>query len=55
MAQAGGTAELVRIPEGEMERYRRGKPVGSRFGGYGELELSAWMRKLDREDPGYRA
>ena len=52
-AQAGGTAELTRIPEDVMEQYRKGKPVGARFGHYGDLELAAWMRKLDRDEPDY--
>jgi len=54
MAQAGGTAELNRIPETLLEQYRSGKPVSMRFAGYGEMELGAWMRRLDREEPDYR-
>jgi len=54
MAQAGGTAELNRIPENLLEGYRQGKPVSLRFAGYGEMELGAWMRRLDREEPDYR-
>ncbi len=52
-AQSGGAA-LSLIPEETMEDYRADKPVGIRFGGYGALELAAWMRKLDREEPGFR-
>ncbi len=53
-AQAGG-AELALIPEETMEVYRRERPVGTRFAGYGDLELAAWMRKLDREEPDFRS
>ena len=48
LAQAGGQAEVIRIPSSIVERTRSQKPVGTRFGGYGQLELGAWMRKLDR-------
>lgn len=53
-AQAGGRAELALISGDTMQEYQRDVPVGTRFGGFGALELAAWMRKLDREDPGYR-
>ncbi|MDP6565765.1 MAG: class II aldolase/adducin family protein [Alphaproteobacteria bacterium] len=53
-ARAGG-AELALIPEAVMAEYRRDKPVGSRFGGFGALELAAWMRKLDRQEPDFRS
>ena len=52
-AQAGGNAKVTRIPDDVMAQYRKGKPVGARFGHYGDLELAAWMRKLDREQPDY--
>jgi ribulose-5-phosphate 4-epimerase/fuculose-1-phosphate aldolase len=48
LAQAGGQGEVVRIPSEIVEHTRAQKPVGSRFGGYGQIELAAWMRKLDR-------
>mgnify|MGYP001201245808 CR=1 FL=1 len=32
----------------------RGLEVMMRSGGYGGLELAAWLRRLDRVDPGYR-
>ena len=48
LAQAGGQAEVVRIPADIVAHTRAQKPVGSRFGGYGQIELAAWMRKLDR-------
>ncbi len=53
-AQAGGTSELSLIDAGTMKKYQRDVPVGTRYGGYGALELAAWMRKLDREQPDYR-
>ncbi|MFT5391432.1 MAG: ribulose-5-phosphate 4-epimerase/fuculose-1-phosphate aldolase [Gammaproteobacteria bacterium] len=53
-AQAGGRAELNVIDAKRMEQFQVGKPEGERFGGYGEIELAAWMRKLDRECPEFR-
>lgn len=55
LAQAGGQAEVVKIPSEIVTKTRAQKPVGTRFGGYGELELAAWMRKLDREGADFRA
>ncbi|MBT5896683.1 MAG: class II aldolase/adducin family protein [Rhodospirillaceae bacterium] len=53
-AQAGGNGELALIPEDTMEGYQQDRPVGTRFGGYGCLELAVWIRKLDREEPEFR-
>ena len=53
-AQAGGSADLALIDQKTMLEYQRDVPVGTRFGGYGALELAAWMRKLDREEADYR-
>jgi ribulose-5-phosphate 4-epimerase/fuculose-1-phosphate aldolase len=55
MAQAGGQAELLPIPADIVAHTRAQKPVGTRFGGYGELELEAWKRKLDRMGSDFRA
>ena len=55
LAQAGGQAEILPIPPEIVAHTRAQKPVGTRFGGYGELELKAWMRKLDREGSDFRA
>lgn len=54
-AQAGGQSELVPIPPDIVAHTRAQKPEGTRFGGYGALELAAWMRKLDREGADFRA
>jgi ribulose-5-phosphate 4-epimerase/fuculose-1-phosphate aldolase len=54
MAQAGGNDGLIQIPDDVMDKYRQDKPVGTRLGHYGDVELAAWMRKLDREEPDYR-
>ncbi len=54
LAQAGGQAELLPIEPSVVAHTRAQKPVGTRFGGYGELELDAWMRKLDREGSDFR-
>ena len=54
LAQANGRAELNLIDAERMESFQSEKPVGGRFGQFGELELAAWMRKLDRESPEYR-
>jgi len=53
-AQAGGNGELALIDDATMLEYQQDKPVASRFGDYGTLELAAWMRKLDREESNYR-
>ncbi len=54
LAQAGGTP-LTRIPATVLAQYQNDRPVAGRFAEYGELELAAWMRKLDRENCDYRA
>jgi len=54
LAQAGGQAELLPIPPEIVAHTRAQKPVGTRFGGYGELELAAWKRKLDRMGSDFR-
>lgn len=54
LAQAGGQAELVPIPPKIVAHTRAQKPVGTRFAGYGEMELGAWKRKLDRMGSDYR-
>jgi ribulose-5-phosphate 4-epimerase/fuculose-1-phosphate aldolase len=48
LAQAAGNAELKPIPKDIVRHTRSQKPVGARLTGYGEMELAAWMRKLDR-------
>jgi ribulose-5-phosphate 4-epimerase/fuculose-1-phosphate aldolase len=55
LAQAGGRAEVLPMPETAVRKSENFRPVGTRFGGYGEIELAAWMRKLDRDGADYRA
>lgn len=54
LAQGGGRVELNPIDAKRMESFQAEKPVGGRFAAFGEVELAAWMRKLDRECPDYR-
>lgn len=54
LAQAGGNADLETLPFAALEKYQQDKPVGSRFATYGDMELGAWIRKLDQEEADYR-
>ena len=54
LAQAGGNADLETLPLEALEKYQQDKPVGTRFANYGDMELAAWMRKLDLEEADYR-
>lgn len=52
-AMAGG--EGLQIPPPEVQaKTEAQRPVGLDLGAWGEQELAAWMRKLDREEPDYR-
>jgi ribulose-5-phosphate 4-epimerase/fuculose-1-phosphate aldolase len=53
LAQAGGNAELEHLPAEAMERFQKDKPVTTQFAKFGDMELSAWMRRLDKEEPDY--
>lgn len=55
LASAGGMDGVLTIPASVAERYMADKPEGLKHGGYGELELAAWMRKLDRDGEDYRS
>lgn len=53
-AMAGGRAELE-LPRPEVQaKTEAQRPVGLDLGAWGEQELAAWMRRLDREEPDYR-
>lgn len=54
LAQAGGKNNLLTIPDTLLSGIGPDNIAGSRFGHYGDIELAAWMRKLDREEPDYR-
>ncbi len=48
-AMAGGT-EMLSLPSEEVQaRVHAQRPVSFDLGGWGEKELAAWMRKLDRD------
>lgn len=53
-AMAGGRAELEIPPAAVQAKVEAQRPVGLDLGGWGEKELAAWMRRLDREEPDYR-
>ena len=53
-AMAGGTAALQMPPQAVQDKTMAQRPVGRDLGDWGEKELAAWMRKLDREQPDYR-
>ncbi len=52
-AMAGG-AGLQIPPPAVQAKTEAQRPVGLDLGAWGERELAAWMRKLDREEPDYR-
>ena len=54
LAQAGGAAELVVPSDAVLRKTAAQQPTATTYDGLGELELAAWMRKLDREQPDYR-
>jgi ribulose-5-phosphate 4-epimerase/fuculose-1-phosphate aldolase len=54
LAQAAGNAELNPIPKDVVRHTRSQTPVGAHLTGYGEMELAAWMRKLDRLNLNFR-
>jgi ribulose-5-phosphate 4-epimerase/fuculose-1-phosphate aldolase len=54
-AMAGGKAALEVPPEAVQRKTMAQRPVGLDIGDWGEKELAAWMRKLDREAPDYRS
>jgi ribulose-5-phosphate 4-epimerase/fuculose-1-phosphate aldolase len=52
-AMAGG--EGLQIPPAAVRaKTEAQRPVGLDLGAWGEQELAAWMRKLDRDEPDYR-
>jgi len=54
-AQAGGSADLIPLPEEVMNKELYKTTSNNDFGTrMGDLALAAWMRKLDREEPDYR-
>ena len=53
-ALAGGRAEIQVPPSSVQAKTEAQRPVGLALGGWGEKELAAWMRRLDREEPDYR-
>ena len=53
-AMAGGTAALEMPPRAVQDKTMAQRPVGRDLGDWGQTELAAWMRKLDREQPDYR-
>ncbi|HEX9768224.1 MAG TPA: class II aldolase/adducin family protein, partial [Kiloniellales bacterium] len=53
-AMAGGTAALQMPAQAVQQKTMAQRPVGRDLGDWGEKELAAWMRKLDREQPDYR-
>lgn len=53
-AQAGGSVATSVISEDIQRKCAEQRPVGMQYGGYGEIELAAWMRKLDREGENFR-
>jgi ribulose-5-phosphate 4-epimerase/fuculose-1-phosphate aldolase len=53
LAQAGGNAELEILPAEALERFQQEKPVTTQFAKFGDMELDAWMRRLDKEEPDY--
>ena len=55
LAQAGGRAELNVIDAKRMARFQAVDTAVGPFAAAGVRELEAWMRKLDREAPDYRA
>ena len=54
LAQAGGQAEVLPIPQEIVDHTRAQKPEGQRHAGIGNLELAAWKRKLDRMGSDFR-
>ena len=54
LAQASGNTELLMVPEAVQAKLETEKPVSTWYAGYGEMELAAWMRKLDRLGSNFR-
>lgn len=53
-AMAGGRSALAVPPPDVQAKTEAQRPVGLALGSWGEKELAAWMRRLDREEPDYR-
>ena len=53
-AMAGGAGMLSLPSQAVQDRVHAQRPVSYDLGGWGEKELAAWMRKLDRAGADYR-